>query len=191
MNDLIILPVALPLLGAGVCILVGRSRTAQRVVSITTLVAVVVLSLWMVLDVDANGTLVTQAGGWQAPIGITLVADRFAAMVLSVSAAMVLAEMKTTESVRGWAQLVADILMRDTARSTFTHRRAVRAAAWSPDGERIVTASADHSARIWTANRDRDPTPLVGHDDEVLDAQWSPDGEHILTTSADHSARSR
>ena len=105
------------------------------------------------------------------------------------AAAMVLAEMKTTESVRGWAQLVADILMRDTARSTFTHRRAVRAAAWSPDGERIVTASADHSARIWTANRDRDPTPLVGHDDEVLDAQWSPDGEHILTTSADHSAR--
>jgi len=91
MNDLIILPVALPLLGAGVCILVGRSRTAQRVVSITTLVAVVVLSVWMVLDVDANGTLVTQAGGWQAPIGITLVADRFAAMMLAISAIVLLA----------------------------------------------------------------------------------------------------
>jgi len=91
MNNLIVLPVALPLIGAAVCILVGKSRTAQRFVSIATLVAVAAIAVWMVIDVDANGTLVTQAGGWRAPIGISLVADRFAAMMLVVSAIVLLA----------------------------------------------------------------------------------------------------
>jgi len=85
-NAIIALPVALPLIGAALCILVGRSRRAQRVVSIATLTTVAVIAVWLVFDVDINGTRVSQAGGWPAPIGISLVADRFAAMMLAVSA---------------------------------------------------------------------------------------------------------
>ena len=39
-------------------------------------------SVVLLVDVDRDGTLVAEAGGWPAPIGITLVADRFAAMLL-------------------------------------------------------------------------------------------------------------
>ena len=90
MNAVVTLPVALPLIGAALCILFGRSRRAQRVVSLATLSSVAAIAIWMVVDVDRHGTKVTQAGGWPAPIGITLIADRFAAMMLAVSAVVLL-----------------------------------------------------------------------------------------------------
>lgn len=85
MSWLVAVPVALPLVGAAVSILVGRSRTAQRAVGITVLATLVVLSVVLLVEVDADGTLVARAGGWPAPMGITLVADRFAAVLLVVA----------------------------------------------------------------------------------------------------------
>jgi multicomponent Na+:H+ antiporter subunit D len=41
--------------------------------------------------VDRDGTVAVQAGGWAAPVGITLVADRFSAMMLTVGSLMLLA----------------------------------------------------------------------------------------------------
>jgi len=91
MTWLVPLPVVLPLIGAALSILVGRSRPAQRVVGLTTLGAVVAASVTLLFDVDRNGTLVAEAGGWPAPLGITLVADRFAAVLVVVAAVTVLA----------------------------------------------------------------------------------------------------
>ncbi|MEZ4310959.1 MAG: hypothetical protein R3F14_23200 [Polyangiaceae bacterium] len=47
---------------------------------------------------------------------------------------------------------------------------------FSPDGERVVTASADSTARVW--NADGTGVPLVprGHDNRVSSAAFSPDG---------------
>jgi multicomponent Na+:H+ antiporter subunit D len=88
---LVPLPVALPLVAAALSILVGRSRAAQRAVGITTLVALTVLSVVLLVDVDRHGTLVAEAGGWPGPFGITLVADRFAAVLLVVAEVALLA----------------------------------------------------------------------------------------------------
>ena len=85
MTWLVPLPIVLPLIGAGVSILVGRSRVAQRVVGLTVLAGLVGVSVALLVEVDRHGTLVTQAGGWPAPMGITLVADRFAALLLVVA----------------------------------------------------------------------------------------------------------
>ena len=41
--------------------------------------------------VDRDGTIASQAGGWPAPIGITLVADRLSAIMLVSRAVMLLA----------------------------------------------------------------------------------------------------
>jgi multicomponent Na+:H+ antiporter subunit D len=82
---LVPLPIVLPLLGAAVSILVGRSRLAQRIVGVTVLGTLVVVSIVLLVAVDRDGTLVAQAGGWPAPLGISLVADRFAAMLLVVA----------------------------------------------------------------------------------------------------------
>jgi multicomponent Na+:H+ antiporter subunit D len=88
---LVPLPIVLPLLGAALSVLVGRSRVAQRVVGVTVLVALVVVSIVLLVDVDRNGTLVAEAGGWPGPLGITLVADRFAAVLVVVAEVTLLA----------------------------------------------------------------------------------------------------
>ena len=91
MNALLALPVVLPLLGAGVSVLVGRSRRAQRAVSITVLTAIAAVAVALLIQVDDRGVVVTSAGGWPAPMGITLVADRFSAVMLLTAAVMLLA----------------------------------------------------------------------------------------------------
>lgn len=85
MSWLVPAPIVLPLAGAALSILVGRSRAAQRVVGVTVLSALVVLSVALLVEVDSNGTLIAEGGGWAAPMGITLVADRFAAVLLVVA----------------------------------------------------------------------------------------------------------
>ena len=60
--------------------------------------------------------------------------------------------------------------------------------AFSSDGARILTASADHSAKLWDAASGE----LIGsfdHQDEVFRAAFSPDGARILTASADKTAK--
>ena len=85
MTQLVSLPIVLPLLGAAVSVLVGRWRRAQRVVGIGVLAVLVAVSIVLLVEVDRNGTLVVEAGGWAAPMGITLVADRFATILLAVA----------------------------------------------------------------------------------------------------------
>ncbi len=84
------LPILLPVLGAAVSVLVGRSRAAQRAISLTVLTAVTAVSVTLLVEVDRHGTIATQAGGWDAPVGITLVADRLSAMMLVVGSLMLL-----------------------------------------------------------------------------------------------------
>lgn len=91
MNDLLPLPFLLPLAGAALSTLVGRSRRAQRTVGVVTLTAVAALSVALALAVDDRGIVVAQAGGWPAPIGITLVLDRLSASMLAVAAVTLLA----------------------------------------------------------------------------------------------------
>ncbi len=91
MNDLIVLPILLPLLGAAGSILSGRSRLAQRVIAVTTLSLVVAVTIALLVEVDRDGVVVSQGGGWPAPLGITLVADRFAAMMACVGSIVLLA----------------------------------------------------------------------------------------------------
>lgn len=85
MSWLVSVPVVLPLLGAALSILVGRWRVAQRVIGVSILAVFLVVSIVLLVAVDRDGTLVARAGGWPAPMGITLVADRFATIFLVVA----------------------------------------------------------------------------------------------------------
>jgi multicomponent Na+:H+ antiporter subunit D len=88
---LVPLPIVLPLIGAALSILVGKSRVAQRVVALSILASLVVAAVALLVEVDRHGTLVAEAGGWPAPLGINLVADRFAAVLLVVAEIALLA----------------------------------------------------------------------------------------------------
>jgi WD40 repeat protein len=60
--------------------------------------------------------------------------------------------------------------------------------AFSPDGQRIVTASGK-TARIWEAATGKELAVLKGHSDPVKHAAFSPDGQSIVTASDDYTAR--
>jgi multicomponent Na+:H+ antiporter subunit D len=82
--------IAVPLLGAALA-LVGHGRLGwQRGVSIASIGATLAITVAVLVSVESRGTLVTTLGGWPAPLGITLVADVFSALLLAVAVATVL-----------------------------------------------------------------------------------------------------
>ena len=52
MRFLLPLPIVLPLLATALCILVGGSRTAQRIIGLTTLTALVPIAVAILVRVD-------------------------------------------------------------------------------------------------------------------------------------------
>jgi len=91
MTTLVALPILLPLLAAALSIACGWNRNLQRLIGVATLAVVTVISIVLLFHVDDVGIKVVQAGGWSAPVGITLVADRFAVIMLLVAAIVLLA----------------------------------------------------------------------------------------------------
>ncbi|MEQ9507154.1 MAG: TIR domain-containing protein [Hyphomonas sp.] len=69
------------------------------------------------------------------------------------------------------------------------HDDTVTSAAFSPDGQWIVTGSWDNTARIWNAKTGDAVRALEGHDRMVTSAVFSPDGNWIVTGSFDNTAR--
>ena len=84
------LPVVLPLLATGLSLLFARRQAVQRALSVATLAAVVVIAALLLRAADSDGAQVVQLGGWAAPAGISLVADRLSALLLLVSATVLL-----------------------------------------------------------------------------------------------------
>jgi WD40 repeat protein len=69
------------------------------------------------------------------------------------------------------------------------HIGGVVSAAFSPDGQRVVTASLDGTARVWRTDGKGEPLVLKGHSGGVRRAAFSPDGERVVTASMDKTAR--
>ena len=85
MPYLIPLPVLLPAVAAALALLAGRHPNLQRTIALSTLLVMIGLSASMILIVDMEGIQTLQLGGWEAPVGITLVADRLSTVMLTVS----------------------------------------------------------------------------------------------------------
>jgi len=85
------LPVLLPLLAAGLSVLLGQRPVLQRALSLVTLLTTTATAGVLLATADRDGTQVVQAGGWAAPAGITLVGDRLSTLLLVVSQLVLLA----------------------------------------------------------------------------------------------------
>lgn len=90
---LIALPVLLPALAAAICLVFARRNSVQRFIAITTLLAVIAISIVLLISVDQQGATTVQLGNWQAPVGITLVADRLSMVFVTVAGIIIAAVM--------------------------------------------------------------------------------------------------
>ena len=79
-----------PLLAAALCLVVSRRPRVQNVITIVTLTGILVVSGVLLRLTDVHGMHTVQVGGWDAPVGITLVADRLSAMMLLVASIVLL-----------------------------------------------------------------------------------------------------
>ena len=83
LQGLLALPIALPLLGAGL-LLVFKSRKMQSIVTVA-LLSLVLAAAIVLLIASTSGPVVLNVGNWAAPVGISLVADRLSTLMLVTS----------------------------------------------------------------------------------------------------------
>ena len=65
----------------------------------------------------------------------------------------------------------------------------MNSAVFSPDGNMVLTASSDRTARLWDAQSGKELKSLEGHGGKVLQAAFSNDGRRVATASDDGTAR--
>jgi WD40 repeat protein len=65
------------------------------------------------------------------------------------------------------------------------HTGGVETVAWSPDGKRIASGSADATAQIWAPSTGRTILTYRGHSRAVNSVAWSLDGKRIASGSDD------
>ncbi|MEO1060622.1 MAG: Na+/H+ antiporter subunit D [Actinomycetota bacterium] len=87
--SLVALPVIIPVLGAAVTLVLSRWLTLQRVVGAIALAGTLASSIVLLIEVESDGIAALDIGGWEAPVGITLVADLAATMFLVISMAVI------------------------------------------------------------------------------------------------------
>ena len=69
------------------------------------------------------------------------------------------------------------------------HTGDIWSAAFSADGTRVVTGSADRTGRVWDAWTGAGLVVLQGHASTVWSAAFGPDGSRVVTGSGDNTAR--
>src|SRR2546430_6228067 len=69
------------------------------------------------------------------------------------------------------------------------HDGPVRRSPVLPDGQRLVTASDDKTARLWDTISGEPIGEPMKHEGRVYSAQFSPDGQRVVTASDDNTAR--
>ncbi|HIK12975.1 MAG TPA: hypothetical protein IGS52_22400 [Oscillatoriaceae cyanobacterium M33_DOE_052] len=95
-----------------------------------------------------------------------------------------LADYPTTTPIEALHTILRDI----RERNQLQHQGWVISASFSPDGQRIVTASLDKTARLWDT-KGKLVAELKGHQGQVFSASFSPDGQRIVTVSWDKTVR--
>ncbi|PZO98670.1 MAG: Na+/H+ antiporter subunit D, partial [Corynebacterium urealyticum] len=90
---LIPLPIIIPAIAAALAILCARSATAQRQIAFFSLLLLAAVNATLIFIADTTGIQTLQVGGWDAPVGITLVADRLSTVMLFTSSVVLFSVM--------------------------------------------------------------------------------------------------
>jgi WD40 repeat protein len=66
----------------------------------------------------------------------------------------------------------------------YGHSRFIGSVAFSPDGTRVVSGSADHAVCVWCVFEGKALHALQGHSDNIESAVFSVDGTRIVSVSS-------
>lgn len=87
---IILWPVLIPLSASALCMMLWHQPGAQRVVYLSALVLMFAAALALLWKVSENDVLAMTLGGWEAPFGISFVADGLGAMMVVVTSTLAL-----------------------------------------------------------------------------------------------------
>jgi WD40 repeat protein len=112
-------------------------------------------------------------------------------------AALVLTELRRPQDSDQAVPLLGKVVRDPLAtRELAGHADSITEAVFSPQGDRILTASADHTVRIWTKDGapitkgpEGEPLRLIGHTDVVTSVAIRRQGDLLATASADDTVR--
>jgi len=86
LNQIVLLPILLPLLFAVIMILHHRSVALHRYINLGGAAISLAVSVLLLVRVLNGGIITLQVGGWRAPFGITMVADLLAVIMVTITA---------------------------------------------------------------------------------------------------------
>lgn len=85
MNNLVILPIIIPLIIGVILVIFHKHIFLQRWLSAAAIIGTGVVAGLLIATVSENGIQAIQLGGWEAPFGITMAADMFTSLLIFTS----------------------------------------------------------------------------------------------------------